>query len=31
MYKLNSDENIFGDDMELMSLEELSEYLREIK
>jgi hypothetical protein len=31
MYKLNSDENIFGDDMELMSLEELSEILREIK
>lgn len=31
MYKLNSDENIFGDDMELMSLEELAECLQEIK
>ena len=31
MYKLEPHENIFGDDMELMSLEELSEYLREIK
>ena len=31
MYKLNSDENIFGDDMELMSLKELYECLKEIK
>ena len=31
MYKLEPHENIFGDDMQLMSLEELSEYLREIK
>ena len=31
MYRLEPHENIFGDDMELMSLEELSEYLREIK
>jgi hypothetical protein len=31
MYKLEPHENIFGDDMQLMSLEELSECLREIK
>ena len=31
MYKLENHENIFGDNMELMSLEELSEYLQEIK
>ena len=31
MYKLEPHENIFGDDMELMSLEELSECLQEIK
>ena len=31
IYKLEPHENIFGDNMELMSLEELSECLREIK
>ena len=31
MYKLEPHENIFGDDMELMSLKELSQYLEEIK
>jgi hypothetical protein len=31
MYKLEPHENIFGDDMELMSPEELSQCLREIK